>query len=59
MATDLTINSVIVFESVWKSKDYDRNCSDTLVFWEWLPSELCKKYSFAIFATTALSSKMI
>ncbi len=41
-ATDLTINSVIVFARVWKDKDHHRNGSDTLVFWWWFPSGLCK-----------------
>ncbi len=42
-ATDLPINSVIVFGRVSKNKGHDHNCSDTLVFLELFPSELCKK----------------
>ncbi len=61
-ATDLTINSVIVFvfERVLL-KGHDPNGSDTLVLWDDSPLGYIKKKVLLIFfsATTTLSSKMI
>ncbi len=38
-----------MLERVLKDKGHDHNGSDTLVFWGWFPSGLCKKIQFCYF----------
>ncbi len=62
-ATDMKINSVIVYARVWNDKGHDRNCSDTLVFWGDYPLHALgygnNKVLQIFSARTELSSKMI
>ncbi len=45
-ATDLPINSALVFERVWKGEGHDRNGSDTLVLLGGIPLWVMYKIKF-------------